>query len=62
LSQVQLRVLRVTTHVGGRGEHLRPLIHPIAWKRNSANYFAVKLSEKAHERANRLAIRRLIAM
>src|SRR5215213_10734000 len=32
-----------------------------AWNRNSAN-FALKLSEKSHERANLLAIRRLMAM
>jgi hypothetical protein len=35
-------------------------IHRRAWKGNSAN-FAMKLSEKPHERANLLAIRRLMA-
>jgi hypothetical protein len=38
----------------------RKLIHPSAWKWNSPK-FALKLSEKPHEQANRLAIRRLIA-
>jgi hypothetical protein len=36
------------------------LIHRSAWKGDSAN-FALKLSENPHERANLLAIRRLIA-
>jgi hypothetical protein len=36
------------------------LIHRVAWKGYSAN-FAVKLSEKSHERAKRLTIKRLIA-
>ena len=36
------------------------LIHPSVWKWNSAN-FAVKLSEKSHERAKRLTITRVIA-
>ena len=36
------------------------LIHGSAWKVYSAK-FAVKLSEKPHQRANLLAIRRLIA-
>jgi hypothetical protein len=39
---------------------LLTLIHRSAWKCNSAN-FAMKLSENPHDRANLLAIRRLIA-
>jgi hypothetical protein len=35
-------------------------MHPSAWKGNSRN-FAMKLSEKSHERARHLAIRRVIA-
>jgi hypothetical protein len=35
-------------------------MHRSAWKGNSAN-FAMKLSEKFHNRAKRLTIKRLIA-
>jgi hypothetical protein len=45
--------------LGGPGPYFAS-IHRSAWKKNSAN-FVLKPSEKSHEGAKRLTIRRLIA-